>query len=440
MILLLSIMVGMVGLLVYYMIFRVTMNPYDQPFCDDDGTCHEKPNHPSPRTPYSCWSKDQCDRWWDYFHVLNERSDAYARRRTALKERVQVVVVAEEKEEEEASATAAASSSSSSAVLSNNNTDDDDDTVASIDTNTTTKPSTTTTKVPTTTIARPLILLGDSITESWVGTGLGRTSPRTSGIPQILVEELSSTAGLDPLVLAISGDQTQHLLYRLQNGHLHDAFAKDPTAVFVVMIGTNNLGSGELAGPTAQGVLAVAEYLLRHVDGRVLLFGLLPRGDGIHVLPMLCPPRCREDGTPYQSFLPAIDYVNQELKDGVALLVDQYPRRSSSSSSTSTNGGETHNPLSTPSLTYIDCGEAFLVTDSDKEDSSDGDSGDNNNNNDSDTGKDGDNNDSLSSSSSSTTSSMEVKVELMPDLLHPNAAGHKILSSCIRTYLNGLDS
>jgi hypothetical protein len=117
------------------------------------------------------------------------------------------------------------------------------------------------------TIPHAFISLGNSITESWLGTGRSGapTNPHTDGIPQeVLVqdEQLVRKGNLDPLILAVSGDQTQHLLYRLHNGHLQSTYTTDdPSAVFVVMIGTNNLGAGELPGPAADRVLAVVEYL-----------------------------------------------------------------------------------------------------------------------------------------------------------------------------------
>ena len=149
--------------------------------------------------------------------------------------------------------------------------------------------------------SRPFILLGDSITESWVGTSYGTPSTRAAGVPKVLQELVQESQQqqqqqqklpLDPLILGISGDQTQHLLWRLQNGHLHPEYAEDPDALFVVLIGTNNLGAGELPGPTADGIIAVLQYLLDHTQGNIIYLEVLPRGDD-HRLPALCPPRCQ---------------------------------------------------------------------------------------------------------------------------------------------------
>ena len=64
-----------------------------------------------------------------------------------------------------------------------------------------------------------LALLGDSITESWRGTEFGRRVPRAHGVPRVLRETLG-TRWPEPLVLGIAGDQTQHLLWRIENGEL----------------------------------------------------------------------------------------------------------------------------------------------------------------------------------------------------------------------------
>ena len=52
-----------------------------------------------------------------------------------------------------------------------------------------------------------LMLLGDSITESWRGTELGNRPSRARGVPRVLKETFA--AWPKPLVLGIAGDQTQ---------------------------------------------------------------------------------------------------------------------------------------------------------------------------------------------------------------------------------------
>uniref|UniRef100_A0A7S3TN50 SGNH hydrolase-type esterase domain-containing protein n=1 Tax=Emiliania huxleyi TaxID=2903 RepID=A0A7S3TN50_EMIHU len=123
-----------------------------------------------------------------------------------------------------------------------------------------------------------LALWGDSITESWRGTSYGTPAGRANGTPAVLAQTLARRWP-SPAVLAISGDQTQHLLWRLgDGGELPPPLASDGALTAVVMIGTNNLGAGHLPGPTAEGVLAVAREYLRRSRGRLLLCALLPRG------------------------------------------------------------------------------------------------------------------------------------------------------------------
>jgi lysophospholipase L1-like esterase len=322
---------------------------FAKPFCDERGICHERPDHASPRTHFSAWNKDQYNLWWDYYESLQTRVETYAQKRQKLYE---------------------------------------DD-------------------LQKTNRSRPLLLLGDSITESWSGTGLGVHKVRAEGVPEVLEEVLGSMPDVDPIVLGVSGDQTQHLLYRLENDHMRAAQLKvvegkkgstlryDPGAVFVVMIGTNNLGSGEVPGPTARGILAVVNYILRETREagcRVMLFRVLPRGDGPKVLPTLCPPRCSDPATrePYASFQPAIDKTNGMVADGIPGLSEDARDR----------------------FTLVDCNSEFA-------------------------------NASYDSSQPRTNAhgedvNIEVKPELMPDLLHPNAEGHRIMANCIKDYLKDL--
>jgi len=178
---------------------------------------------------------------------------------------------------------------------------------------------------------KPLLLLGDSITEAWLGTSMDEESERARGCPEVLAQKFPDYS---PLVLAISGDQTQHLLWRLQNGEWPSTV---PSATVVLMIGTNNLGRGHLPGETARGVVAVVNDILRRLDGasKLLVLGLLPRGDGSRILKRLCPPRCDKQGAPYSSFMPAVSKVNSDVQQAI-------------------------NERNDPRLTYADCGAAFL--------------------------------------------------------------------------------
>ena len=224
-----------------------------------------------------------------------------------------------------------------------------------------------------------LVLLGDSITEAWRGTSYGNPSERTAGVPAVLHQTLGKQFDASPLVLAISGDQTQHLLWRLQRGgELSAEVAADRSVVFVVMIGTNNLGHGHLPGEAADGVLAVARHLLSNAAGAVVLSTVLPRGDGGAVLPKLCPPRCNASGLPFRSFLPAVSKLNARLDKEAATLSDAYPGR----------------------FRLATCGAPFLAT--------------------------------------AAEAPEEVKLSLMPDRLHPGAEGSRILAECFAAAIRSL--
>ncbi len=77
--------------------------------------------------------------------------------------------------------------------------------------------------------------------------------------------------------MGIGGDQTQHVLWRLQNGDLEGYKAK----LFVVMIGTNNLWS-KTSEPAdaAAGVKAVIDLIQsKQPQAKILLMSLLPVGE-----------------------------------------------------------------------------------------------------------------------------------------------------------------
>ena len=262
-----------------------------------------------------------------------------------------------------------------------------------------------------------LVLLGDSITESWRGTEFGARPPRTAGVPRVLREGLGARWP-SPLVLGIAGDQTQHVLWRLEHGEASAAMAVDPHMLCALLIGTNNLGFGQRPAEAAAGVLAVVSWLLRHTAGRVLVMASLPRGDGAWRLRALCPTSCR-DGCmapglsssvarppacrefvkgklrwrcvcdaarrPRRSFMPAIARLNELVRARVEAL------RARDGASAAWRLG------------YVDCGAPFVGP----------------------------------TTSSGTTT---VRRALMPDALHPNASGHALLGSCIAEALERLEA
>jgi len=114
-----------------------------------------------------------------------------------------------------------------------------------------------------------LLFLGDSITDAW----------RSGGRP-VWEKEFS---GLKAANFGISGDRTQHVLWRLKNGEGEGFQPK----LIVLMIGTNNTGlerEGEKrrnsTEEVAKGVAAVVQDLrTRFVSSKILLLAIFPRGN-----------------------------------------------------------------------------------------------------------------------------------------------------------------
>jgi beta-glucosidase len=102
-----------------------------------------------------------------------------------------------------------------------------------------------------------ILFFGDSLTEGW----------------DAAVWE-KSLAARGTLNAGVSGDRTDNLLWRLQNGNLA---GPAPQAV-VLLIGTNDLAYGRSPVLTADGIRAVLGELRQHLPtASILLLGLLPR-------------------------------------------------------------------------------------------------------------------------------------------------------------------
>jgi lysophospholipase L1-like esterase len=105
-----------------------------------------------------------------------------------------------------------------------------------------------------------LLFIGDSLTKCWSREGRDVWAARF--------------APLKAANFGISGDCTQHVLWRLQNGEVENIHPK----VVVLLIGTNNITLGDSPADIAQAVGAiVGEIRKRLPESRVLLLGVLPR-------------------------------------------------------------------------------------------------------------------------------------------------------------------
>jgi len=106
-----------------------------------------------------------------------------------------------------------------------------------------------------------LLFIGDSITQGWEG----------GGAKEIWQEYYGKRNTVN---LGIGGDQTQHVLWRLQNGNLEGISPK----LAVVMIGTNNSG-GNTPEDIARGIRAIVRTLREKVpNAKVLVLAIFPRG------------------------------------------------------------------------------------------------------------------------------------------------------------------
>jgi lysophospholipase L1-like esterase len=108
-----------------------------------------------------------------------------------------------------------------------------------------------------------IVFVGDSITQGWEGGGADAWKST--------IAPLGSA-----LNLGVSGDRTEHVLWRLQEAPLTPLA---PRAV-VLMIGTNNLGHGSSnATDTALGIRTVVDRLVEQCpDATIILLGIFPRG------------------------------------------------------------------------------------------------------------------------------------------------------------------
>jgi lysophospholipase L1-like esterase len=106
-------------------------------------------------------------------------------------------------------------------------------------------------------VPHSVVFFGDSLTEGWD--------------PRIWQQQLAPRGVLNA---GVSGDRTDHLLWRLEHGSL----GGPPPKAVILLIGTNDLGSGRSPEATADGISTNLALLRgRLPDTRILLLGLLPR-------------------------------------------------------------------------------------------------------------------------------------------------------------------
>jgi len=109
--------------------------------------------------------------------------------------------------------------------------------------------------------------IGDSITQGWESRGTNVWN-KYYGKRKVIN-------------MGVSGDRTEHVLWRFEQGQLDGIKAK----VAVVMIGTNNSGKNKdgtdtyTDGDILEGVTAVVQQIrVRQPGTKILLLGIFPRG------------------------------------------------------------------------------------------------------------------------------------------------------------------
>jgi lysophospholipase L1-like esterase len=264
-----------------------------------------------------------------------------------------------------------------------------------------------------------LIFYGDSITEAWNGTSFGNVPGPTrmwgpdepAKIRQVFYSHFGmesvwgKRALLPPLILGISGSRTYDFIWRIENGEFPTLQLISPQSkdeknsiknierIYIVLMGTNNLGGGMLPDATIAGMDASGRKLLElhqqyfDTPAAILFSELLPRKDDYRAVKM-CPPRCANVTTlePYNSFMLAIKKVNKALPTVVKGWIEDYPNSKIVLLSSQNNEKKTNSAVKT-----IQCGQDMFAFDNDDE--------------------------------------FDAH---MPDRLHPNAQGYDVWARCLK--------
>lgn len=132
-----------------------------------------------------------------------------------------------------------------------------------------------------------MVFIGDSITDGW----------RTRG-KAVFKENYSKYNAYN---IGISGDRTQHVLWRIENGEL-DGITPSPK-VAELMIGTNNLKPNPSNEGIAAGVTKIVNEIHEKLpQTKVLLLAIFPRGE--------------KPTDPYRARIKAINETLAKLDDG----------------------------------------------------------------------------------------------------------------------------
>jgi lysophospholipase L1-like esterase len=136
-----------------------------------------------------------------------------------------------------------------------------------------------------------VVLLGDSVTEHWLGTDLGTKYTALNEHFQVYQELFQNNNSDDNnnnatsgLALGIGGDTCPHLLYRLMNGEMAELVSSASSAalqpaVWWILIGTSDYSAFCEAQQIVTGTVRIVQEILeRRPSATVVVNSILPRG------------------------------------------------------------------------------------------------------------------------------------------------------------------
>ena len=118
------------------------------------------------------------------------------------------------------------------------------------------------------TVKPEVVIFGDSITHAWGGMPRSRWNKGPDSWKYLFGDRVATNMGE-------CGDQTQNVLWRLQNGALDGLSPK----LVIVWIGTNNLTRQNTAREIYWGIQAITDDIHKRLpEAKILLLGMSPRG------------------------------------------------------------------------------------------------------------------------------------------------------------------
>jgi len=156
-----------------------------------------------------------------------------------------------------------------------------------------------------------VVMIGDSITEHWLGTDLGEQNPNDMQVKKIF-DKLFVNGDVHGLALGLAGDRCPQLLYRLKWGEMPDSLQPK---IWWLLIGTNDLADNCSKETILVGTIGIVmEIRKKRPDSTIVVNGILPRPD--NAMGVL--------GTREHSFWKIISWINDRIScftDGMDRVV-----------------------------------------------------------------------------------------------------------------------